>query len=76
MIYRCLLAITALLISTTITAKEDALTIKVDSTDDFKKFCYYEGKAFSEGSRLKQVSQLKKCTRNEKGFLYWQDTAS
>ncbi|WP_333608398.1 DUF1496 domain-containing protein [Arsukibacterium sp.] len=45
---------------------------KSDSVEiDFKKFCYYQDQAFSEGARLKQQGQIMQCARNEKGSLYW-----
>jgi hypothetical protein len=39
--------------------------------NDFKKYCYYEGLEYSEGSRLEQVGVLQICKRVENGYLAW-----
>ncbi|WP_083923071.1 DUF1496 domain-containing protein [Arsukibacterium perlucidum] len=49
---------------------ENTSSEKVENVD-FTKYCYFEGKSFSEGSRHKQSGQIVQCIRDEKGDLNW-----
>ncbi|MBT1451460.1 DUF1496 domain-containing protein [Glaciecola sp. XM2] len=40
---------------------------------DLKKYCYYEGLKYLEGSRLEQVGVIQICKRAENGYLAWID---
>ena len=49
-------------------------TIELQNTErenDLKKYWYYEGLEYSEGSRLEQVGVLQICKRVENGYLAW-----